>query len=35
MLDPFCGSGTTNKVTHDLNRRSIEIYISAHFSFSL
>jgi DNA modification methylase len=31
VLDPFCGSGTTNKVAHDLNRRSIGIDISEEY----
>ena len=31
VLDPFCGSGTTNKVAHDLNRKSIGIDISKEY----
>lgn len=31
VLDPFCGSGTTNKVALDLNRRSIGIDQSAAY----
>lgn len=31
VLDPFCGSGTTNKVAHDLNRKSIGIDISEEY----
>ncbi|MBI3260203.1 MAG: site-specific DNA-methyltransferase [Ignavibacteriae bacterium] len=31
VLDPFCGTGTTNKVAFDLNRRSIGIDISAEY----
>jgi site-specific DNA-methyltransferase (adenine-specific) len=31
VLDPFCGSGTTNKVAYDLHRRSIGIDISAEY----
>jgi DNA modification methylase len=28
VLDPFCGTGTTNKLAYDLNRKSIGIDIS-------
>jgi DNA modification methylase len=31
VLDPFCGSGTTNKVAYDLHRRSIGIDISEEY----
>jgi DNA modification methylase len=31
VLDPFCGSGTTNKVAHDLHRKSIGIDISEEY----
>jgi site-specific DNA-methyltransferase (adenine-specific) len=31
VLDPFCGSGTTNKVAYDLCRRSIGIDISEEY----
>lgn len=31
VLDPFCGTGTTNKVAHDLNRKSIGIDISEEY----
>ncbi|WP_240699527.1 DNA-methyltransferase [Spirosoma sordidisoli] len=31
VLDPFCGSGTTNKVALDLNRKSIGIDQSAEY----
>ena len=31
MLDPFCGTGTTNKVAYDLNRKSIGIDISQEY----
>ena len=31
VLDPFCGSGTTNKVAYDLHRRSIGIDISNEY----
>ena len=30
-LDPFCGTGTTNKVAYDLNRKSIGIDISEEY----
>ena len=28
VLDPFCGTGTTNKVAYDLNRKSVGIDMS-------
>lgn len=31
VLDPFCGTGTTNKVAYDLNRKSIGIDISEEY----
>lgn len=31
VLDPFCGSGTTNKVAYDLQRKSIGIDISQEY----
>jgi site-specific DNA-methyltransferase (adenine-specific) len=31
VLDPFCGSGTTNKVAYDLHRKSIGIDISEEY----
>ncbi len=31
VLDPFCGSGTTNKVAYDLQRKSIGIDISQDY----
>jgi DNA modification methylase len=31
VLDPFCGTGTTNKVAYELNRKSIGIDISAAY----
>ncbi|MDR1680652.1 MAG: site-specific DNA-methyltransferase [Prevotellaceae bacterium] len=31
VLDPFCGSGTTNKVAYDLHRKSIGIDISEKY----
>jgi len=31
VLDPFCGSGTTNKVAYELHRKSIGIDISAEY----
>lgn len=31
VLDPFCGTGTTNKVAYDLNRKSIGIDISVEY----
>ena len=31
VLDPFCGSGTTNKVAYELNRKSIGIDISDEY----
>jgi site-specific DNA-methyltransferase (adenine-specific) len=31
VLDPFCGSGTTNKVAYDLQRKSIGIDISEKY----
>jgi DNA modification methylase len=31
VLDPFCGSGTTNKVAYDLHRRSVGIDISEEY----
>lgn len=31
VLDPFCGSGTTNKVAYDLHRKSIGIDISQEY----
>ena len=31
VLDPFCGSGTTNKVAYDLRRKSIGIDISEKY----
>ncbi|MDR1896364.1 MAG: site-specific DNA-methyltransferase [Prevotellaceae bacterium] len=31
VLDPFCGSGTTNKVARDLHRKSIGIDISEEY----
>ena len=31
VLDPFCGTGTTNKLAYDLNRKSIGIDISNEY----
>lgn len=31
VLDPFCGTGTTNKIAYDLNRKSIGIDISEEY----
>jgi site-specific DNA-methyltransferase (adenine-specific) len=31
VLDPFCGSGTTNKVAYDLHRKSVGIDISEKY----
>jgi site-specific DNA-methyltransferase (adenine-specific) len=31
VLDPFCGSGTTNKVAYDLHRKSVGIDISEEY----
>lgn len=31
VLNPFCGSGTTNKVAYDLHRKSIGIDISEEY----